>query len=79
MLLFIVTVFLLLIGQKARNSGSDWFVQLSVSRCLIQHFVIGRRLISDFAVRLRINRVLNEPVRFEEIVFFILSIVITGN
>ena len=26
----IVTLFLLLIGQKARNSGCDWLIQLSV-------------------------------------------------
>ena len=25
LLLFILTIFLLLIGQKARNSGCDWF------------------------------------------------------
>ena len=28
LLQFIVTICLLLIGQKARNSGSDWFIQL---------------------------------------------------
>ena len=28
----IVTIFLLLIGQKARNSSCDWFIQLSDNR-----------------------------------------------
>ena len=31
---------------------------------------------NDFGVRLRKNRVLNEPIRFEDIVIFIINIVI---
>ena len=31
----------LLIGQKARSSGCDWFSQLSDNRCPITAFVIG--------------------------------------
>ena len=51
-------MFLLLIGQKARNVRFDWFIQLSNNRCLI----------NTFAVRLKENRVLNELIRSEEIV-----------
>ena len=65
---------LLLIGQKARNSGCDcnWFLQLSDktdNRCPITASnVIGHSPTNHFAGRLRKNRVLNEPIRFEEIV-----------
>ena len=38
LLVSIVTIFLLLIGQKARNSGCDWFIQLSDNRCPITVF-----------------------------------------
>ena len=33
LLLLTVTIFLLQIGQKARNSGCDWFIQLSDNQC----------------------------------------------
>ena len=59
-----------MIGQKARSSGCDWFIQLSDNRCPITAFC------SDIDIRLRKNRVLNEPIRFEEIVIFIMSIII---
>ena len=65
--------FLLLIGQKARNSGCDWFIQLSDNGCPITPFFIGHSLINDFAARLRKNRVLIEPTRFEEIVVFVMN------
>ena len=41
-----------------------------------QHFIVGHSPINDFAVRLRKNRVLNEPIRFEENVIFITMTVI---
>ena len=50
MLLFTVTAFLLLIGRKARESGCDWFIQLSDNRCPIND-----------PVRLTKNRVLTAP------------------
>ena len=68
LLLFIVTIFLLLIGQKARTSGCDWFVPLSECTSVRQkHFVIGHCPLNDFAGRLRKDKVLNEPI----IVFFL--------
>ena len=49
-----VTIFLLLIGQKARNSGFDWFIQLSDNRYQITvYFVTGHSPINDLAVRSR--------------------------
>ena len=45
LLLFISTIFLLLIGQKSRNSGCDWFIQLSDSRCPTTAF--SYRTLSD--------------------------------
>ena len=44
--------------------------------CLItgvqqQRFVFGHSPINDFVVRLRKNRVLNEPIRFEKVVSFL--------
>ena len=55
----VVAISLLLIGQKARNSGCNWFIQLSNSRCPITSFcclIEGK------------NRVSNELIRFEKIV-----------
>ena len=51
--IFIVTFFLLLIGQKDRNSGCDWFIQLSVNRCAITVFSFPKLAINYFAVRSR--------------------------
>ena len=34
----VVTIFLLLIGQKACNSDCDWFIQLTENRCPITPF-----------------------------------------
>ena len=66
------TIFLLLIGQKARNLDSDWFVPLSDDKCpTTAIYYIGHCLVNDFAGRLRKNKVLNEPIRYEEIVVFI--------
>ena len=63
---FIVTIFLLvlLIGQKARNSRCDWFVQLSDNSILISDIVDKQ----FFAVTPRETRVLDEPIRLEEFV-----------
>ena len=44
-----------------------------------EHFVIGHSPISDFVVQLRKNRVLNESMRFEEIVIFIIKLVNVSN
>ena len=38
----------------------------------LQHFVINHSLLNNFAVRSGKNSVLNEPIRFEEIVIFII-------
>ena len=51
--MFIVTIFLLLSGQKTRNSGSDRFSQLFNNSILSMDTPIN-----DFDVRLKKNRVL---------------------
>ena len=50
--------------ESPEFTGYDfqWFIQL-----FIQHFVIGHCRKNYFAVRLRKNRILNEPMTFEEI------------
>ena len=70
LLLFIMTIFFLLIDQRAQNSGYDWFIQLSDNRCP----VIGHSPINDYAITLSKNGVLNEPIRYEKIVFFIIIV-----
>ena len=60
---FIVTIFLLLIGQKARNSRCDWFVQLFDNSILISDIVpINKFLLSHQGK----PGVLDEPIRLEE-------------
>ena len=57
LLLIIITIYLLLIGQKARNSSCDWFIQQSDNSCSITTY----SPIIAFVVRLR-KIVLNELV-----------------
>ena len=73
MLLLIATILFscCLIGKKSRIASCDWFIQLSDNRYLIAAFCYRRLPIDDFAVRFRKNRLLNEPIRFEEIAIFI--------
>ena len=80
MLLFIVPIFLLLIGQKARNSGFDNGLRQLVNlgnryptnyTAFCCWTLSDRRLCCQFTGKL--NRVLNEPIRFDEIVIFIIN------
>ena len=50
-----VNIVLLVIGQKAKNSDCEWFIQLSDNSILLLDTPIN-----TFAVRLRKNLVLNE-------------------
>ena len=70
LLLLIETVFLLLFGQKTKNLGCDWFIQLSNNSILLLALADG------YAARLRKNGVLNEPIRLEEIVIIIIIIIL---
>ena len=63
--------FLLLIGQKAKNSGCDWFIQLSNNRCPVTAFCYWT-LSNKLFYQMKENRVLNEPIRFELTVILIL-------
>ena len=51
-------------------------IQLFDNRCPITAFFIGHSSINYFAVILRKNRVLTEPIRFEEIAIFIVMIIL---
>ena len=55
----------LLIGQKDRSSGCDWFIQLSDNKCPIKVFCY--RSLSDklFRSQIKENRMLNEPITTE--------------
>ena len=59
LLLVIVTIFLLLIGQKARTSGCDWFIQLSENRCPIRALCYWSLFNKWFCCQIKENRVLN--------------------
>ena len=63
----ILTIFLLLIGQKAKNSGCDWCFQLSDNSCSKIAICYWTLRLNDFAVRLRKNRVLNKPIRLRKL------------
>ena len=52
LIVYIITIFLLLIGQKARNSDCDLFIQLSDNRCPITTFCYW---VNVFAVRLTLE------------------------
>ena len=60
-MLFIVTVFLSLIGQNARNSGCDWFIQLSDNRYPITAFCFWTNKL--FCCQI-MKKVLNWSIRF---------------
>ena len=64
---------MLMIGKVTKNSGWDWFVQLSNNMCPITTLFIGHFSINDFALKI----VLSEPITFERIVvIMIITIVI---
>ena len=51
-MVFTVTMLLFPIGQTARKSGCDWFIQLSDNRCAISAFCY--RTLSDKKIDVRL-------------------------